>query len=383
MKLPILTLALTLLCASAQAKQPLVIISVDGLDNRYLADADRLGLKIPNLRRFLREGQASRGVIGVVPTITWPSHTSLITGADPVTHGILSNWRPPGEKYLDYSQIKVPTLIGRAHEAGLKVATVNWPVTVGAPADWNIPEYFQKRRGGAMDLRSIATKTKPADILQRISAEFPSFPQEWMDDRTRALASVWLLRHARPDLLLLHLVDLDSEEHDAGPFSPEAKAILEYTDELIGLIAAALPPDAALAVVSDHGFERVDRIVNPKAATPGAISMGGVVIAPDADTARTLRTLDGVGREIPQSEYARFPSPFPANPAAAFESAPNVMFGANATSKPEEIGNHGHWPMRYRSVYILWGKGVGHAELPEFSIKDIAGRLAAVIGATM
>ncbi len=38
------------LALSLSAKQPLVVISVDGLDNRYLAQADRMGLKIPTLR---------------------------------------------------------------------------------------------------------------------------------------------------------------------------------------------------------------------------------------------------------------------------------------------------------------------------------------------
>jgi hypothetical protein len=63
------------------------------------------------------------------------------------------------------------------------------------------------------------------------------------------------------------------------------------------------------------------------------------------------------------------------------------MFGntqnGELTAKPGEIGNHGHWPMRYRSVYILWGGGATHEVLPEVSIRDIAGRLAKVLGITL
>ena len=70
---------------------------------------------------------------------------------------------------------------------------------------------------------------------------FPSFRQEWMDDRTRTQAVVFLLKTEKPDLLLVHLVDLDSEEHDNAPFSREANAILEYTDELVGQMMDALP----------------------------------------------------------------------------------------------------------------------------------------------
>jgi hypothetical protein len=378
-----------LLAGFLRAAQPLVVISVDGLDNRYLARADKFGLKIPTLRKLMRDGQYSQGVVGVVPTITWPSHTTIITGADPVAHGILSNWRPPGDRFLDYSQIKVPTLIGAAHNAGLTIATITWPVTVNAPVDWNLPEYFERRRGGSMDTRSVESKSKPADLVTRISADCPSFAQEWMDDRTRALAALWLLKHERPKLMLLHFVDLDSEEHDDAPFSREAFAILERTDELIGEILAALPSGSAVSIVSDHGFERVDRIVNVRSMIPQVTQMGSLLIAPDEKTAAAVRELRkdpqyGIGREISKEEFARFPSSLTQNPGAVFESAEGVMFGntkpGELTAKPVEIGNHGHWPMRYRSIYVLWGSGIVHQVLPEFSIKEIAGRLATVLG---
>jgi hypothetical protein len=189
-------------------------------------------------------------------------------------------------------------------------------------------------------------------------------------------------------------VDLDSEEHDNAPFSREANAIVERTDELVGEVMAAMPTGSALAIVSDHGFERLERIVNLKSVATGAIQTGGVVVAEDESVANRLRELGkdpryGIGREIPGEEWARFPSSILAsggarNPAAAFESAEGVMFGNTAngqlTSAPAEIGNHGHWPMRYRSVYILRGPSIPHDALPEFSMKEIAGKLAGVLG---
>jgi predicted AlkP superfamily pyrophosphatase or phosphodiesterase len=84
-----LTLLLLATALTLSAKQRLLVVSVDGLDQRYLTNRDQLGLKIPNIRRLLKEGQASEGVIGVVPTVTWPSHTTMITGVDPTVHGIL------------------------------------------------------------------------------------------------------------------------------------------------------------------------------------------------------------------------------------------------------------------------------------------------------
>jgi len=380
---------LALLAASLGAKQPLVVISVDGLDNRYLADA--VGLKIPNLRRMMREGQVSRGVIGVVPTVTWPSHTTIITGVDPVVHGILKNQRPKsegGDYYWSESLIRAPTLLRAAHAAGLKTATITWPVTVDAPVDWNLPEYFKRRRGGSMDLRSIESKEKPAGLVQEISAAHPSFAQEWMDDRTRTLAAIYLLQSKHPDLLLMHLVDLDSEEHDDGPFSREANAILERTDELIGSILAVLPHGSALAVVSDHGFEKVNTLVNLKAVN--VIAYGGIAVAQDEAAAELMRNLKknaayGIGREIPKEEVARFPSALPLTAGTIFESSEGYMFTQNGGtfSKPSEIGNHGHWPMRYRAVYVLWGPGIPHEAMPEISMKQIAGKLANVLGISL
>src|SRR5262249_40621966 len=149
--------------------------------------------------------------------------------------------------------LKTTTLLDAAHQAGLKTATVTWPVTVGAASDFNLPEYFEKRRGGAMDLKSVSSKANPPDLVDRITGMFPSFHQEWVDDRTRMLAVRYLLKTEHPDLTLVHLVDLDSEEHDNAPYTPEALAILEYTDELIGSVIQDLPRDYTLVVVSDHG----------------------------------------------------------------------------------------------------------------------------------
>src|SRR4030095_12402362 len=90
---------------SANGAQPLLVVSVDGLDNRYLRDRDQMGVKIPHIRRLIKEGQWSEGVIGVVPTITWPSHTTIITGVEPRVHGILSNRKPGGDYPWNVSEL--------------------------------------------------------------------------------------------------------------------------------------------------------------------------------------------------------------------------------------------------------------------------------------
>src|SRR3569833_152139 len=94
-------LAALCLPADAAARHKLLVISVDWLDWRYLRDADALGLKLHNIRGLLGRSHVADGVMGVWPTVTSPSHTSLLTGAPPFRHGILANAGVP----LDITQI--------------------------------------------------------------------------------------------------------------------------------------------------------------------------------------------------------------------------------------------------------------------------------------
>ena len=92
----VLALAVLSVVAVAAAQQPvqtplLLMISIDGLRPDHVTAAEAHGLKVPSLRRFLAEGAYAEGVQGVIPTVTYPSHTTLITGVWPARHGILAN----------------------------------------------------------------------------------------------------------------------------------------------------------------------------------------------------------------------------------------------------------------------------------------------------
>jgi predicted AlkP superfamily pyrophosphatase or phosphodiesterase len=371
-----------LLLAALLPARPLLVVSIDGMDHRYLRDADKLGLKIPNLRRIVAQGAwADKGVIGVVPTVTFPSHTSMMTGARPDQHGILNNNRPKpegGERYFFESFIKVPTLWGAAKKAGLKVGGVHWPVTVDSKSfDWDFPEHFKRRQGAGMDWDATAGKATPG-LIDKMIARFPSMPQEWIDDRVRTLATVYMLKYEKPDLVLLHLIDHDSEAHETGPFSIHAKAVLERTDELLGDILAAKPKNMAVAIVSDHGFERVDQHV---AVPPQATSYGTFATANDAATAEQLARVGG--RRISADEWKRFQPHLPV-PLAAFESKPHTQFvreGGKPGPLPKPHGDHGFWPMRddFRSSFVVWTPGGRPSRLGEIDMLTIAGRLAAVL----
>ena len=382
--------ALLCCCAPAvdAARRPLLVISIDGLDHRYLRDRDKLGVKIPHLRRLIANGAWADGVIGVMPTVTFPSHTTLVTGARPDQHGIVANNIAPNRRYFEASHLKVPTLWDAARKAGLKSGAVHWPVTVDAAIDFNLPEYFERRQGGGMDFRSMEAKSTPG-LVDKIAARFPSFPQEWVDDRVRTLGTIYLLQHEKTDLILLHLIDHDSEAHGNGPFTREAKAMIEYSDELLGRILAAMPKSWVVAIVSDHGFERVDKIVNLAKARPGITAQSGMIAgADDAAAAAWMRSNTGnaaygIGREIPEAEWKRF-LPTRPKPPAVFEPMEHYLFATAKDAPPiadAKRGEHGYWPLRkdYRSTFLLWGNGVKPERLPELDMLSIASRFAAIL----
>ncbi len=251
----------------------LVIISVDGMKPEYVTGADAHGAKVPSLRNFMKEGAYAVGVIGVIPTVTYPSHTTLVTGVWPATHGILANttFDPLQKNYEGWywyaEDIQVPTLWDAAAQAGRTSASLQWPVTVGAKITWNIPELW---RAGTFDdaklLQAVATKGLMEEAAREIGPYRGGIDATGDADEIRGKYAVWILEKKHPALLALHLIALDHVEHEMGAFSPESIATMDRIDAIIGKVRAAAesvaPGRAVVAVVSDHGFANYDQQLN-------------------------------------------------------------------------------------------------------------------------
>jgi predicted AlkP superfamily pyrophosphatase or phosphodiesterase len=273
MKAQLFVLAGLLSAASSPPGVPVVLISIDGMRPDYVREADRYGLKIPNLRRLLREGASARGVKGVLPTVTYPSHTTIVTGVAPARHGILYN-EPfdPLSRNADgwywYSEdIRVPTLWDAVSRAGLDVGSVDWPVTVGARIRWNIVQYWRTDFPDAPDDHKLTRLLSTPGLLaeaERAVGPYPSGYAYRVDaDQRRAAFDEWLLETRRPRLHLAYFGALDEEEHDSWPGSPKTLETLELLDALVGRVRAAaeraFSGRVAVAVVSDHGHARTIR----------------------------------------------------------------------------------------------------------------------------
>jgi predicted AlkP superfamily pyrophosphatase or phosphodiesterase len=276
-------MAALLLAAAATQSAPaasVLMISVDGMKPEYVLQADAHGLKVPFLRSMLRDGAYADGVTGVWPTVTYPSHTTLLTGVTPAEHGILNNvqFDPrrtfDGEWYWYAAQIKARTLWQAAHEAGLSTASIGWPVSVGAAAvDTLIPEYWRSARSAAdvnpADAELVAALSRPDTLLAGLQTRLGPYmagnDPGPAGDVIKTRYALEILHARKPAFMTIHLSALDEEEHGHGPFSAEANAELEVLDaDLQQLFAAARAndPNAVALVVSDHGFTRITRRLN-------------------------------------------------------------------------------------------------------------------------
>jgi predicted AlkP superfamily pyrophosphatase or phosphodiesterase len=276
----LLSISLLLACAlrlgaqASSATHHVVLISIDGLKPEYALEPDKHGLRIPNLRALVARGAHASGVVGVVPTVTYPSHTTLVTGVAPARHGVITNTtfdpfnKNQGGWYWYASDIRVPTLWDAVMDAGRTTGNVHWPVTVGARITWNLPQIW--RTGQADDRKLVRALSTPGlyDALEReVGSPYADGIDESIEgDELRARFAVRMVESRRPDFMLGYFTALDHEQHHSGPFSPASLATLERIDALVGAVTAAATraygDDAVIAIVSDHGFQRTNRSVN-------------------------------------------------------------------------------------------------------------------------
>ena len=269
-----------ILVASAAHAAPVLMISIDGLKPEYITQADAHGMKIPYLRTLLRDGTYAEGVVGIWPTITYPSHVTLLTGVWPDEHGITNNqefdpFQRFGGAWNWYAAgIRAPTLWQAAHKAGLRTASVGWPVSVGATdVDFLIPEYWRGQNvSGSSDPQDrwlIAALARPATLLEQLEAAAGPYMNgndtSTGGDETKTRYALEILRRYKPTFMTLHLSSLDDAQHAHGPFSPEADQTLEAIDGMVERLAHqefANNPAAVVVIVSDHGFMNITHAIN-------------------------------------------------------------------------------------------------------------------------
>lgn len=264
--------------AEPRADRCVILISVDGLANFYLDDplAD-----IPTIRQLAAEGARADGIVCSFPTVTWPNHTTLVTGVGPGKHGVLGN------KYLDRASatkialipdplfdkdqiVKVPTIYDVAHRAGLVTAGIVWPATRNARTlDWTVPDMFGDeawpKYGTPAWLEELRAAGIPIDRHGTWTKEAGGGVQrDWLYTRMAR----HLFEHHPPNLLLIHLVEVDHVEHKFGTRSPEAYWSVSFADDRVRDIVDAARKSTfgdkvTVIVASDHGFYPIETDIRP------------------------------------------------------------------------------------------------------------------------
>jgi predicted AlkP superfamily pyrophosphatase or phosphodiesterase len=267
--------ALAPVAAQSSASRHVVLISIDGLRPDYYIPSPTRRTTTPALDALRDAGSWAEGVVGQFPSLTYPSHTSIITGVRPATHGIVQNTKfdpnGAGGWYFESSAIKVPTLWDAARKAGLKTAAISWPVSVGAPIDYLLPETNQTPSDSTwLDLmRKQSTPGLVDEVVERLGGFEPDANRDYVQrDRFSTAAAQVILEKYRPNLLLIHLVEADGAQHRYGPNSPEAIAAIGRIDASIGKIVeaiktAGIADRTTVIITGDHGFYRVHSAFQP------------------------------------------------------------------------------------------------------------------------
>lgn len=135
-----------------------VLLSFDGLG----ADALSRQSGLPAFDHLARTGASAR-VIPVNPTLTGPTHVSMLTGVEPRVHGVVSNWfhlpGTPAQRVTRGMDIEpdVETIVEAAKRQGKRVGVVPFPSVDGSTprrsADFGLVWTTSLTRGRVIQLK--------------------------------------------------------------------------------------------------------------------------------------------------------------------------------------------------------------------------------------
>jgi predicted AlkP superfamily pyrophosphatase or phosphodiesterase len=404
--------------AQAPAKDRMVVvISLDGFPGFSL---DNPKLPIPTLRRLIRNGAAAR-MSTVNLTVTWPNHTTLVTGVRADEHGLLTNGTilPTAawpfvkvEPMLDKEKmVHVPTVYDAAYQAGLSTAQVNWVAVNNAPTiTWAFNEWASA--DGPLEREMISKGAVAAADLENFTE-----PNILFRDQIWTTAAVHLIREHKPNLLLFHLLSLDSVHHHYGPKTLAGTAAIAFLDSCVARVvdavsAAGMDERTTFLVVSDHGFKPFTKEIRASVALKAAglgsrvsvMAEGGSAyvyfnptraeeLAPKA--MHVFAGIEGIDQVIGPDGFAALGYPLPeedpqmcrllltAKDGYAFSGATG---GPVTAAVAQQGGSHGYLASDpdMDAIFIASGYGVSSgAKLDKIANIDVAPTVANLLGVAL
>ncbi len=253
------------IAAYTQQIQHVIIVTIDGFRPDFYLDSS---WHTPHLKQLMHNGVYAYGVNSVLPSITYPSHTTIVTGVQPAKHGVYYNnfFNPSGKSqpYWYDSSIHVPTLWSVLHQQGKKVAALLWPVSAGAPVDYNIPDI------GSLGDSVRNAYSKPAGFVDALKQNvFNNADKiEYGKDYNVARIAAYVIEKAQPALITVHFFSVDHAEHTVGRTGEMVEHAIADADSGVGIIYDAIikqgiANSTVLIVTGDHGFKNVTTTVSP------------------------------------------------------------------------------------------------------------------------
>ena len=368
--------------AAERISEHVVLITVDGLPAFLFDDPSAV---LPNLRSLAARGVRAEGMTVSNPSVTWPNHTTLVTGVRPNKHGVIFNGvleRPglglPVRVNRDKDKlelVKVPTIYDALHAAGGTAIAVKWPCTRDAKGLHirlqDVYQSFDDATPGLIDeLREAGILTD--DLMARFSDVSGS-----ARDRVWTQTACHLIKSQKPNLLLLHLVNVDGIHHQYGPKSAAGYSAVAFADACVGEVLraikeAGITDSTTVFVASDHGFISIPQSLRPnvlfrqaglltiggkqvETARAYAVPEGGTAMVyltvPDtasADRDRVIELLtgrEGIRQILEAEDYEAYGLPTPAEdrqaPDLVLVAADGYGFSADAAGEDFVVENTG------------------------------------------
>jgi predicted AlkP superfamily phosphohydrolase/phosphomutase len=285
-------------------KRRTFLIGLDGATFTTLDPLMQHGV-MPFLRSFLDRG-ARAGLRTIIPALTPPAWTSLMTGKKPGEHGVFDFFRmdSPDSRHIRFftsQDVQSDTIWSLASDAGLRVTSLNYPAMFPAP----------RIRGnvvpGWIPWKQMRLACWPEDLFERLQG-IPDFnPRELAMDialEERATEGCdrheeylpWIELHIRRERNWFHILKfldandpadltavlfdgVDKLQHlcwrflhseDDGPLQADWEfkvrdLCIEYFRRLDGIIeeiCSLAGSDAAVVIASDHGFGPTRNVFN-------------------------------------------------------------------------------------------------------------------------
>jgi hypothetical protein len=404
-----------------------VLISIDGLRPNIYRDER---WPAPVLHELALAGAIALNARSVFPALTYPAHATIVTGALPVHHGITYNepFEPlggSGRWLWEASAFRSPTLWDAVRSAGGTTAAISWPVTVGAPIDWNVPDVWSPDNPASIaPIRAATTPIGLFDELEReatgrMSDATFSLDSLGREDAVGAMAAYLFARY-RPTLTLMHIIGLDHVGHRLGLDNPRARRAVAAADRAIARVLETverlgLVERTTFVVTGDHGsvdvhtallpnvWLREAGLVSSPAANPWRVrfhASGGSAFlrlqasADSADGAQTVASVRAMLDQLPQGVRALFKvieraelTSLGADPEApiALGATAGVVFSADERGPAIQAAHgagHGYLPSLSEMMtgFVASGAGVHPgAVVPLLPLEYIAALVAALL----